>query len=65
MKELQNKTTKDLIKFISDTREELRAFRFKAAGTVVRDIKAINQAKRELARALTELNARTIAERKA
>ena len=58
MKDIRNKDAKDLVKFIALKREEIRSFRFKAAGAGVRDTKAHNAAKKELAQALTELNAR-------
>ena len=58
MKDIRNKDAKDLVKFIAEKREEIRSFHFKAAGAGVRDTKALNEAKKELARGLTELNAR-------
>jgi ribosomal protein L29 len=58
MKDIRNKNIKDLVKFIAEKREEIRTLRFKAAGSGMRDTKSINAAKKELARGLTELNAR-------
>lgn len=58
MKDLQKKNDADLVKFIALKREELRELRFKGAGSGMRDTKSINNAKKELARALTEQHAR-------
>ncbi len=59
MTELQQKTDTDLTKFISEKREELQKLRFGVTGSGMRNTKSIRNLRRETARALTELNART------
>ena len=56
--DLQKKNDTDLKKYISETREELRTLRFNASGSGVRDGHKGKITRREVARALTELNAR-------
>ena len=55
MKEIKKMKASDLKKFVEDKREEIRSFRFNAAA---RDVRQVRTAKREIARALTELNVR-------
>jgi ribosomal protein L29 len=57
--EIQKKTDTDLEKLIAETREEVRTLRFNSAGSGLRDRKAIHNAKRTIARALTERTARS------
>lgn len=64
MKDIKGKADKELIKFVSEKREELRHFRFGVAGAGTRDVKQAKTAKKEIARALTELNTRTQSETK-
>ena len=59
MKDIQKKSDADLQKVVKEKREELRTLRFAAAGSGMRDVKALRLAKKEIAQALTELNART------
>ena len=59
MKEIKKMNDADLKKLVEDKREEIRAFRFNAAA---RDVRQVRTAKREIARALTELNTRTKSE---
>lgn len=58
MKDLQKKDDKDLLKHVSEKREELRALRFSASGSGMRDAHAIRNTRKEIARSLTELNRR-------
>ena len=58
-KDIQKKNDKDLTAFIHEKREEVRSFRFSTAGAGTRDVRKVRTAKREIARALTEQNART------
>lgn len=57
-KELQKKSDKELVAHVAEKRQELRKFRFGTAGAGARDVKAARTAKQEIARSLTELNAR-------
>lgn len=59
MKDIQKKNDKDLVAFVKEKREETRSFRFGVAGAGTRDVRKVRTAKREIARALTELNSRT------
>ena len=58
MKDIQKKKDTDLVKHVEEKRAELRKFRFGVAGAGTRDVKAAKNAKKEIARTLTELNAR-------
>jgi ribosomal protein L29 len=51
-------TDEELIKTLADKREEVRAFRFSTAGSAARDVKALHTNKKDVARILTERNAR-------
>ena len=57
-KEIQKKSDKDLVAHIEEKREEVRKFRFNAAGAGARDVRVIRNAKKEIARSLTALNTR-------
>jgi len=59
MKELQQKNNADLVKYIEEQREALRKLRFGTTGSAIRNTHAIRDSRREIARALTELNSRT------
>lgn len=59
MKDIQKKNDKDLVDFVKEKREDVRHFRFGVAGAGTRDVRKVRTAKREIARGLTELNART------
>lgn len=58
MKDIQKKNGKELVSFVNDKREETRSFRFGVAGAGTRDVKKVSTTKKEIARALTELNSR-------
>lgn len=49
----------ELMKKLADTREELRTMRFSGAGSRLKDPYAPAKARRDVARVLTELTART------
>jgi ribosomal protein L29 len=53
---LTNHTIEDLNKLAADKREELRALRFSVAGSKNRNVKQGSTLRKEIARALTELN---------
>ena len=57
-KELQQKTGEDLEKFVAEKRTEIRTIRFGAAGSGMRDTRALRNHRKEIARALTELSLR-------
>ena len=50
-------STAELEKLIAEKREELRTLRFGAAGARAKDPSEFHKAKRDIARALTELTA--------
>ena len=50
------KSREDLVKALYEKREVLRAFRFGEAGSKTRNVKEGSQARKEIARILTELN---------
>ncbi len=56
MKEIQKKDDKALVAYVAEKREEARAHRF---GVGTRNVKAFRTAKKEVAKALSELGART------
>lgn len=58
MNELQQMNDTDLKKFVSEKREALRANRFNASGSGLRDTHARKNTRKDVARALTELNRR-------
>lgn len=60
MKELTEKTEKDLLEALGKKREELRELRFGTAGSKTRDVRAQRTTKKEIAQILTELNRRTV-----
>jgi ribosomal protein L29 len=64
MKEIRKKDDKGLVAYVGEKREEVRAFRFGTAGAGTRNVRAVRFAKKEIARALTELNARKRTESK-
>lgn len=61
MVDIKNKNVKDLEKLLVEKREDLRSFRFGIAGTKVRNIKEGRGLRKEIARVLTELRARELA----
>ncbi len=58
MKELQQKNDTDLAQYVSEKREELRKLRFGAAGSGMRNTRAMRTLRQEIARGLTELTRR-------
>ncbi len=59
MTDLQNKTEAELLTAITEKREELRKLRFGTAGSGMRNTRVIRTLRRDIARTLTELGART------
>ncbi len=57
-KEIQKKSDKELASHVAEKRQEVRKFRFDTAGAGTRDVRAVRNAKKEIARSLTELDAR-------
>ncbi|MBZ1348264.1 MAG: 50S ribosomal protein L29 [Candidatus Nealsonbacteria bacterium] len=55
IKELQQKSRKELEKILSDNREKLRQLRFDLAGGKVKNIREIRKIKKDAARILTYL----------
>ncbi len=55
---LKDHSVTDLNKLVANKREELRALRFSVAGSKNRNVKQGRTLRKEVARALTELNAR-------
>lgn len=58
MKELAKKTDKELKDMLAEKRETVRSFRFGMAGSATRDTKAGMNAKRDVARIMTEMTRR-------
>lgn len=56
---MKEKTTEQLQTLVAETREKLRGTRFSIAGSVNRNVKEVKNMRKEVARALTELSART------
>ena len=57
---LTNHTDADLSALTSDKREELRRLRFSSSGSKNHNVKATRTLRKEIARALTEINARKL-----
>lgn len=57
-KDIQKKDDKALVEFVKEKREAIRDFRFQNAGSSTRNVRQVREDKKEVARALTELNAR-------
>ncbi len=58
-------TPEDLAKFVSDKRDALRVSRFNASGAKNHNVKEARGIRKEIARALTETNARRLVSSKA
>jgi len=58
MKDIQKKNDNDLVEYVSNKREELRALRFDSAGSGMRDAHSMRNTRKEIARSLTEINRR-------
>lgn len=54
----KDRSKEELTKIANDKREELRALRFGAAGSKNKNVKAARVMRKEVARALTALNAK-------
>ncbi|GMQ95452.1 MAG: hypothetical protein BMS9Abin13_566 [Patescibacteria group bacterium] len=61
MSALKNKEDSDLRKELAEKRVALRKFRFGVAGSKVKNIKEARNLRKEIARILTEVNARSSA----
>ena len=55
--DLKTNSPDELKKLVDAKREELRALRFNVAGSKNRDVKAASKLRKDIARALTALNA--------
>lgn len=64
MAELKTWKIEDLQKEIAEKREALRVFRFGEAGTRTRNVRQGRGLRKEIARLLTEVNSRKVAETK-
>ena len=53
---LKTHSAQELTKLANDKREELRTLRFNVAGSKNRDVKQANKLRKDIARALTQLN---------
>lgn len=58
--ELRQKKTSELTELIGRERGVVRDFRFSTAGSATRDVRAVRTAKKNIARALTELRGREL-----
>ncbi len=63
MAELTSWSVEDLQKEIAAKREALRTFRFGEAGTRTRNVKEGRNLRKEIARLLTEMNSRKVAQK--
>lgn len=59
--DITKQSVEDIRADVTKLREELRASRFGAAGSRSRNVRAVRETRKEIARALTELRAREIA----
>ena len=59
-KDYKKKSDADLMKFLRDTRKLAMDFRFDVAGSKTRNTKEGKNAKKDIARALTEVRAREL-----
>ncbi len=55
---MQKKDDKSLAALVQEKREAVRAFRFSNAGSATRNVRQVRSDKKDVARALTLLNAR-------
>ena len=58
MTDIKKKSVEDLTKLLIEKREAVRVFRFDVAGSAKKNAKEVQIAKKDIARALTELRAR-------
>jgi ribosomal protein L29 len=61
MANLKDMKTEDILKEVMEKREALRAFRFGEAGTRTRNVREGRTLRKDIARLLTEVRARSIA----
>ncbi len=59
MKDIKTADIKDIQKLVSDKRAELRTFRFNTSGAGTKNVKLAKNTRKEIARAMTELRARS------
>ena len=64
MADIKKMSNEDIQKEIADKRTALRTFRFEGAGGRTRNVREGRTLRKEIARLLTELNARRIASQK-
>jgi ribosomal protein L29 len=64
MSDIKKQSVEDLHKSLLEKRESLRTFRFGGAGSRTRNVREGRTLRKEIARILTELNARTAARTK-
>jgi len=64
MADLKKQSVADLQKELADKRNALRLFRFGEAGSRTRNVKEGRTIRRDIARILTEMNARKLADSK-
>ena len=62
MENLKKKSVEDLQAEIVDKREALRVFRFGGAGSRTRNVREGRNLRKDIARLLTELNSRKVAQ---
>lgn len=65
MKDIVSKNDSDLAAYVTEKRVAIRKFRFALAGSRPRNVRQVRKDKKEVARALTELNRRTKANKEA
>lgn len=58
MKDLKKKSDTDLQKLLAERREDARKFRFDISGSKIKDVREGNNARKDVARILTELRSR-------
>ncbi len=59
MSEIHTKSDADLVKFVTEKRDELQKIRFGGAGSGMRNTRASRNIRREIATALTEMHKRS------
>jgi len=64
MKDVKKADSKNIKKFITEKRAELRKFRFAISGAGTKNVKLSRNIRKEIARAMTEVNARKVAQSK-
>ena len=62
MAEFKDMSAEEVHKQIADKREALRAFRFGGAGSRAKNVREGRNLRKEIARLLTELNSRKVAQ---